>query len=176
MIPTWFNSDARLSALRACAKQCEGTPFFANSEAPGKDGGFDCIRGLHYILRTVGVIPRLELPLHTMDHGQHSEHSLLIEAFETWPVLQARFACVWRQTAFDLPPASRPAAPASDILGGDILCFLAGKVPHHGGMALNKTDFIHTLKPAGMHVTQLGVVFRGWKILGGLAAVYRPLP
>ena len=90
-IPTWFNTPARCAALRALASELVGTPFFANSEAPGRQGGMDCVRLLHFIDRTLGVIPRLELPRYSMDHGQHSDRSLLIEAFTTWPALQARY-------------------------------------------------------------------------------------
>lgn len=161
--PSWFDTPAKLAALDALARELEGTPFFANSEAPGRDGGMDCVHLLNYIFRTLGVIGPLEIPVQVMDHGQHSGHSLLLEAFETWPELRRAFARV-------------PDCSTANILPGDVLCFIAGKVPHHGAVMISPTEFLHTVKPAGAHRFQLGAAFRGQRILGHLAAIYRPLP
>ena len=163
MTPTWFNTETRLASLRWLAGSLDRTPFFANSEAPGLNGGMDCVHLLNYIYRQCGVIPSLWIPRQTMDHGQHSERSLLIEAFETWPALVARFTRL-------------PECSPADILPGDALCFTAGKVPHHGAVALEGGDIFHTLAPYGAHRMQLRAVIRGEKILGKLAAVYRPTP
>lgn len=163
MIPTFFNTPEKRAGLHQLAIALEGTPFFPNSEAPGKDGGMDCIRILHYIYRTCGVIPRLELAPQIMDHGQHSDRSLLVEAFTTWPELKSVFV--------ELPDCS-----PENILPGDALCFRAGRVPHHGGIMVTPTSFLHTLKPAGAHLMLLGAAVRGWRILGELQKVYRPLP
>lgn len=163
MIPTYYDSPERLSALRRAAGQLIGTPFYANSEAPGRDGGIDCVHALNWIHRTCGAIGPLEIPPQTMDHGAHSDHSLLIEAFETWPGLCTRFARL---------PDCLPA----NLLPGDCLCFRAGKVPHHGGVLVNARDLLHVLKRDGAHLIQLGAVIRGRNLLGYLAAVYRPLP
>jgi cell wall-associated NlpC family hydrolase len=163
MIPTYFDSPARLYALEISAQEWLGTPFFANSEAFGRDGGVDCVRLLHAIYSELGVIPRIEIPPQVMDAGQHSGHSLLLEAFETWPVLRERFARV-------------PDCSAANILPGDALCFVAGRVPHHGGLMLGAGLVLHALKPEGVHRMQLTAVIRGRRILGELAAIYRPLP
>jgi hypothetical protein len=168
MTPSWYNSPARLADLRAAALRVEGTPFHANSEAPGAGGGMDCVRLLHFIYRTTGVLPFIEIPRQSMLHGQHSEHSLLIEAFETWPELRRRFAVV--------PCSPANSYTVADVLPGDALCFIAGKVPHHGGLMLSGDTFLHTLKPAGAHFFHLRAAFRGHSILGELAAVYRPRP
>lgn len=163
MTPSFFNTPEKLAVLRTAAESIVGTPFFANSEAPGRDGGFDCVRGINWTYRRCQVYNVLEIPRQVMDAGQHGERSALIEAFETWPVLRARFAKL-------------PDCLPENILPGDTLCFLAGKVPHHGGLMITAREFLHTLKPAGMHLMPLGASIRGWKILGRLAAVYRPLP
>ncbi len=162
-IHSWFNTPARIIALRTLADELCGTPFFANSEAPGKDGGMDCVRLLHFMDHTLGLIPRLVIPRFTMDHGQHSDRSYLIEAFETWPELRARYVRL-------------PDCSPANILPGDKLCFLNGKVPHHGGCVVNQKEFLHTLLPAGAHLMRLGSAVRGWRILGELAAIYRPIP
>jgi len=163
MIPTFYDTPAKVAALRAAAVALVGTPFFANSEAPGRDGGIDCVHALNWIHRTAGAIGSLEIPRQTMDHGQHSDRSLLIEAFETWPGLRSRFARL---------PDCLPAS----LLPGDCLCFLAGHVPHHGGVLLDAGDMLHVLKRDGAHLMPLGAVVRGRRILGYLAAAYRPLP
>lgn len=162
-IATYYDSPEKLSALRHAAGQLVGTPFFANSEAPGRDGGIDCVHALNWIHRTCGAIGPVEIPRQRMDHGQHSEQSLLIAAFETWPELRTRFALV-------------PDAAPADLLPGDCLCFRAGKVPHHGGVLVAGQDMLHVLKGDGAHLMHLGAVIRGRAILGYLAAVYRPLP
>ncbi len=165
MTPTWFNTPARIVALQTLASTICGTPFFANSEAPGRDGGMDCVRLLHFLDHTLGVLPRIAIPRQTMDHGQHSTRSLLIEAYETWPEVRARYV---RLQGEECSPAN--------LLAGDKLCFHAGKVPHHGACMVGFGTIIHTLAPAGAHMMQLGAAVRGERILGKLAAVFRPLP
>jgi cell wall-associated NlpC family hydrolase len=172
MIPTFFASPARLRQLRAAADALVGTPFAANSEAPGADGGIDCVRLLNWLYRTCGALGPLEIPRQHMDHGQHSGHSLLIAAFDTWPALTSRFTRVWR--ACD-PSALQSFSP-SVLLPGDALCFRAGLVPHHGGVLLEHGELIHVLRGPGAHVAQLDAVVRRRRLLGYLAAVYRPLP
>ncbi len=171
--PSYFADAAQRVALRAAAAQLLGTPFFPNSEAPGRDGGIDCVRTLNWLYRTCGAIARIEIPRQTMDHGHHSDRSLLIEAFETWPELVARFACVWRCDP-EVPP--KIADLDELLIPGDALCFIAGKVPHHGGVFLEHREFLHTLRRYGVHTMQLDAIFRGWSVLGRLAAIYRPLP
>ena len=174
MTLSYYNSPEKLAALRIAAAQVVGTPFFANSEAPGKAGGIDCVHGLNWIYRITGAIGPIAIPRQRMDHGQHSKRSLLIEAFDTWPELTTRFACIWRAPADTSSADLKP--PTSDFLPGDALCFLAGHVPHHGGLLLESGDLLHVLKRDGAHTIQLTAVIRGWRILGHLAAVYRPLP
>jgi len=169
--PSYYAAPDKLARLRAAAAELRGTPFFPNSEAPGRDGGIDCVRALHYLYRTSVAIAPIAISRQTMDHGQHSDRSLLIEAFESWPELLARFACVWRRA-----PDAEPKLPELELLPGDALCFIAGKVPHHGGALLEHGDFLHALRRHGVHTMRLDAVFRGWSVLGRLAAVYRPLP
>lgn len=163
MTPTWFNSSERLADLQWITGTLARTPFFPNSEAPGLAGGMDCVHLINYIYRELGVIPRIEIPRQVMDHGQHSERSLLIEAFETWPELKARFVRL-------------PDCSAANILPGDALCFTAGRVPHHTGIKMAGSDIFHTLHPVGAHRTPLNVAIRSTRILGALAAVFRPTP
>ncbi len=174
MIPTYFDSPERLEQLGTAVGLLTGTPFFANSEAPGRDGGIDCVHTLNFLYRYCGAIVQVHIPRQAMDHGQHSDRSLLIEAFETWPELRTRFACVWRRTSeAEVDPL---IAVRATLLPGDALCFLAGAVPHHGGVMLPFGDVLHALRRDGVHTMRLDAVFRGWRALGYLAAVYRPLP
>ncbi len=165
--PTFYDSPAKIAALHAAAAALEGTPFFPNSEAPGRDGGIDCVHTLHWLDRTCGAIERVDIPPQVMDWGQHAERSLLIEAFETWPQLKHRYARV---------PFSVLCPPSSVLLPGDVLCFLAGKVPHHGAKYLGHGEILQALRGPGVHTMRLGAVVRGRLILGYLAAIYRPLP
>lgn len=171
MIPSYYDNPAARARLSVAAQQLVGTPFFANSEAPGRDGGIDCVRALNWVYRTTGAIGPVEIPHQEMDHGAHSDHSILIEALETWPELRERFACVWCCAA-----ASPDPVVVADPRPGDCLCFRAGRVPHHGGLMLPGGDFLQVLKGPGVHTMQLRAAIRGWRVLGYLAAVYRPLP
>lgn len=164
MIPTWFDSPERVARLCLVARELEGTPFCANSEAPGRTGGMDCVRLLHYINVRLGVLPApLTIPPQAMDAGEHSERSALLEAFETWPGLRTRFARL---------PSHAPAT----LLPGDILCFQSGLAPHHGAVLLPGAEIFHTLRPIGAHRLRLNAAVRGWRIVGSLVAAFRPLP
>lgn len=162
-IPSWFDPPERRAALRAEALRWEGTPFFANSEACGRDGGADCGRLVHGVLCALGAIPPLALPRVPMDAGQHAVRSVLIEALETLEPLRRRF-----QRLPDCSPAN--------LAAGDVLCFTAGRVPHHAGLMLTGAEFLHTLPSVGAHRLHVRSVVLGWKIFGQLAAVYRPRP
>ena len=170
MTPSYFNTPEKIALLQQQAAQLIGTPFFLNSEAPGRDGGIDCVHTLNWLYRTTGAIDAVAIPRQHPDHGQHSQRSLLIEAFETWPQLTTRFALVWERPADD-------ENPAPDLfLPGDALCFTAGYVPHHGGVLLAHGDVLHTLKRPGVHTVRLDAVIHRRRVLDYLAAVYRPLP
>lgn len=173
--PSYFATPEKLALLQRQAAALIGTPFFANSEAPGRDGGIDCVHTLNWLYRTTGAIGPVAIPRQTVDHGQHSTRSLLIAAFETWPELRARFACVWTAPA---EPAARPAPAALQALlrPGDALCFRAGYVAHHGGVLLPAGDVLHTLKREGVHTVRLDAVIHKRCVLDLLSAVYRPLP
>lgn len=162
-LPTWFDSPERRQLLLQTASAWKGTPFFANSEAIGRDGGVDCAHLQLAIFAACGVIEHFKIPRQVMDHGQHSKTSLLIEAFEQWPQLRLRFRRL-------------PDCSPANILPGDSLCFLAGHVPHHGAIMVTRTDVLHVLGPCGVHFMQLAAVIRGESILGRLEAVFRPLP
>ena len=69
MTLTYFDTPEKLSILRRMAAQLVGTPFFANSEAPGKDGGMDCVHALNWLYRSCGVIDLIQIPRQTMDAG-----------------------------------------------------------------------------------------------------------
>lgn len=167
---SYFDSEENLTLLRIAAERLKGTPFYPNSEAPGRDGGIDCVHTLHWLYRACRAVRYIVIPPQTMDHGHHGTRSLLIEAFDTWPELTARFTCIWRRE----DPTE--LLPADIIRPGDTLCFLAGAVAHHGGVVLEHGEFLHCLQREGVHTMRLNAVFRGWRALGHLAAVYRPLP
>jgi cell wall-associated NlpC family hydrolase len=164
-VPTWFDTAERRSLLMQVARLWDGTPFFANSCAPGRDGGVDCVNLLNAIYSTCGCIPRQRIPRHAMDASHHDRvRSPLIEAFETWPDLAERFG---RLT--DLSPDA--------LLPGDALCFRNGHVPYHGAVMLIAGEILHVINtPVGVHRMQLRATIRGHKILGRLEAVFRPHP
>lgn len=162
-LPSWFDPPERLAALEAEARRWEGTPFFPNSEACGRDGGADCVHLVHGVLCAVGAIPRLTLPIVAMDAGQHAARSLLIDFLETDPVCRERFARL-------------PDCSPANILPGDVLCFTAGRVPHHAGLMRTGREFLHTLKDVGAHRMHLRSAVLGWHIFGQIAAVFRVRP
>lgn len=160
---TWFNNAERCSLLLQAAKLWERTPFFPNSCAPGPDGGVDCVHLANAVFSLCACIPRQAIPPQFMDAGQHTDRSPLLEAFETWPDLVARFRRL-------------PDCSPANILPGDALCFRAGRVPHHCGVMLPGADVLHVRAPEGVQRTPLRAVIRGRRILGLLEAVFRPLP
>lgn len=163
-IPSWFDFPERRSMLSQVAKLWHGTPFFPNSCAIGPAGGVDCVNLLNAIYATTGCIDRQTIPRHSMDAAQHDRTgNPLIEAFETWPGLLTRFARL-----ADLNP--------DGILPGDALCFTNGHRPFHGAVMLTAEEILHVIAPAGVHRMQLRAAVRGEKILGRLAAVFRPTP
>jgi cell wall-associated NlpC family hydrolase len=172
--PSYYSTTENIDKLKAATKALVGTPFFGNSEAPGRDGGIDCVRSLNWLHRTCGAIGRIEIPRYPVDWGQHSERSLLIEAFETLPELKARFVKVWERTTEEEDDTLD--AVRADMLPGDTVCFTSGKVPHHGGVITADYQLLHTLRQPGVHAMKLTAVIRGVHILGKLAAVYRPIP
>ena len=172
--PSWFDDPAAVAALRATAAALVGTPFAENSEVPGPLGGMDCVHLVHYVDRTLGLIPPLTLPAYRVDVGQHVGRSLLLEAFATMPELVARFRRVWRRTD-ELEGAPLRELRAA-LRPGDHLFFRHGRLPHHAGLYLGAGEFLHTLRRDGAHLMRLDAVVRGWSILGQLQAVYRPLP
>lgn len=165
MTPTFYDSPPHLAAFSAACARARGTPFRPNSEAPGPDGGFDCVHLLNWVHRTCGAIGRVEIPRQTMDHGHHSDRSLLLEAFDTWPGLRERFT---RLPAADCSP--------ENFLPGDVLCFTQGRVPHHGALWIGCGCVLHALRPAGVYEHHLAALVRGQRLFGHLAAAYRPLP
>lgn len=169
-VSSFFDTVERRSLLLQAATAWEGTPFFPNSEAPGRDGGVDCVHLLHGVYHACGTIPRTTIPPQAMDHGQHSDRSVLVEAFETWPQLRERFKRVASRASVALP------SDEPQLLPGDALLFRAGKVPHHAGIMLSGGELLHVMAPGGVRRTRLGTVIRGQSILGRLEAVYRPLP
>ena len=170
MSASFFDSSEKLARLRTAAAQLDGTPFFANSEAPGPDGGMDCVHTLNWLYRTCGAIGAMEIPRSAMDAGYHLDSSPLVAAFETWPGLRERFAGIWRRRD------AAEVAPVSALLPGDALLFRAGHVPHHAGVLLEHGEFLHTLRRDGVHTLRLDAVMRAVKPLGLLDAVFRPLP
>src|SRR5690606_24961040 len=135
------------------------TPFFANSRACGRDGGVDCVNLAAAIDERLGILhERLEWPRQLMDWGDHGDRSVLLEAFETWPVLRNRFARV-------------VGAP----LPADHLIFRGGRVPHHLAIMLGKDHFLQALKPDGVSRWELLSIVLGRAVLGELVAIYRPL-
>jgi cell wall-associated NlpC family hydrolase len=162
-IPSFFDSHERRAHLLEVARLWDRTPFFPNSEAPGRNGGVDCVHLLHAVYFATGAIPFVAIPPQVMDHGQHSERSVLEEAFDTWPALVARF----RRLPESFPEHVRP---------GDALLFRAGKIPHHSAIMLLGRELLHVMAPAGVHRVRLDVAIRGESIVGRLRAIYRPIP
>lgn len=163
-IPTWFDTPERRSLLMQVARLWDGTPFFANSCAPGRDGGVDCVNLQNALYATCACIPWQRIERNAMDASQHDRtRSPLIEAFETWPDLKARFTRL-------------PDCDPDELLPGDALCLRNGHVPYHGATMLIAGEIIHVLDPVGVHRMQLRAMVRGQSILGRLEAVFRPHP
>ena len=166
-IRTWFDTTERRSLLMQVAKLWEKTPFFANSCAPGPDGGVDCVHLANAVYATCGCIDRVHIPPQIMDAAQHSTRSPLVEAFEEWPALKSRFSRLAHSDQSD-------PFHSSDIIPGDALLFRAGKAPHHCGIMLVGDEVLHCLCPQGVQRTHLRAVIRGRSLFGALEAVYRP--
>src|SRR4051812_49016251 len=83
----WFNTPERVAALKAEAWRWVGTPFFANSDTPGPNGGVSCQKLASAIYKAVGCC-EVETPEVQMSHARFSREGLL----EPFMAKQTKFA------------------------------------------------------------------------------------
>jgi len=124
----WFASPHRTEALRTAARQWLGTPWAANSAAPGSNGGVSCHRLPHALLIGTGALPpEFAVPTGDPNATRHATDSRIARWLENCPEFQA----------VPLPGA---------IGAGDLLGFRIHRCLDHLALALNPECFVHVLR------------------------------
>lgn len=124
---TWFNTPDRVAALVAAANNWRGTPWSANAEACGSDGGVSCHNLVRSLYIEAGFLS-LEYP-HIAGSPAQTRHST--ESVIT-PWIDAR------------PEFHRVSADES-LLAGDLLGLRIYHAVGHLGIVLPNEQFVHVL-------------------------------
>jgi len=142
VIPSWFNTPARIAKLDTVAASWLGTRWAQNSQVKGPGGGVSCHLGPDAILRECGFPLPFSSPPGPAGWSLHNNDSL-IEAF-----LDSRpeFASL---LPLSVPSSSLPA-PRPPLLPGDLLGFKVGRCVHHLGLVLQGNNFIHVWRQTGV--------------------------
>lgn len=130
-MPTpFFTSADSLRVLSAVAASWIGTPFRANSEDRGRQGGVCCHLLVWHVLVESGVqIPRP--PFGPSGHARFSRVSIM----EPW---------------LDASPCFHRLPHGADLLPGDVLGYRFGGAVHHLGIVLSGGRVLHALHGIGV--------------------------
>lgn len=138
----YFNTPARVAALRAACESWRGTPYRARSLVKGPAGGVDCAGFVGACFHECGAIPEaIAVPPYAPNHAQHSADSIL-RAWLDEPAARARIR---------LLDAEDPH------LDGDLVFPRVGRAEHHLGLRIGAIVY-HIARPYGwtaMTVSQL---------------------
>lgn len=159
MSTPWFAAVERQQALWDLAKQWEGTPFFAHAESLGY--GVDCVRLGHALWSGLGAMPRLELPVYTLDRGKHTPRSQLLRFLLEQPALEGRLMFV--------PPGGK-------IMAGDLHGLRSGYLDHHLAMALPWGKVVHAVEDRGVIIHDIAEESFRTRVLYVLRLLEAPQP
>ena len=130
MFDPYFSSSVAVGLLTGVAESWIGTPFRANSEDRGRQGGVCCHLLVWHVLVECGLqIPRP--PLGAASHARYSRESIM----EPW---------------LDASPCFIRLAHGAEILPGDVLGFRIGGSIHHLAIALPGGRILHALTGIGV--------------------------
>lgn len=141
----WFVST-RIAALEAEVRRWLGTPFRADSAAPGAAGGVDCVRLVEELNAGAGPGPRFAFPRKPLDWTAHSKVSLI----EQWLDGQAE-----DPRSRELAQHFRRLADGAAVQAGDIVTFRIHHAAQHMGVALNEREFCHVMWHSAVTVSRL---------------------
>lgn len=147
----FFNNPERIAALAAEAERWRGTPWCANSDAPGPQGGVSC---------------------HNLPRAVYIATNALTESFPKIVGYPNRHA---KQSVIEPFLDSRPEfirVEPSEIRPGDLLGLNIFRCVDHLGVLLNGSDFIHVL----MHkLTTIDSLTHDPTWSSRLSAAWRPI-
>ncbi len=124
----WFDLPGRTEALHRAARQWIGTPWAANSAAPGPGGGVSCHRLPHALLVATGALPsEFKVPVGNPNDTRHAPESTIAGWLEGCPEFQ-------------------PIPVSGRFKTGDLLGFRIHRCLDHLALALTPDSFIHVLR------------------------------
>jgi len=124
----WFDLPGRTEALHQAARQWLGTPWAANSAAPGPGGGVSCHRLPHAVLIEIGALPEgFKVPVGNPNATRHSTESFIAPWLENRPEFQA-------------------VSVSGAVRTGDLLGFRIYRCLDHLGLAFDPIHFVHVLR------------------------------
>lgn len=138
MIPTWFNTPARLATLEGCAVSWVGTPWRLNSCARGPRGAVSCTRLAAALYTTSDFLPPFELPPDNLRALILGISKNLRDFFPAH--ITARFSAL---------PEGAPLLP------GDLALFAENTSALHLGVILDHNRFVHVLRATGVCISSL---------------------
>lgn len=141
----WFSAP-RVASLEAEVQRWLGTPFRADSAAPGAAGGVDCVRLIDELNAGAGPGPRFHFPRKPLDWTAHSKVSLIE---------------LWLDGAADDPRSQelarhfRRLQDGEQIRPGDLITFRIHHAAQHCGMALGPASFCHVMWHSAVTISSL---------------------
>lgn len=164
MIPTWYNTDERLSALDSAAASWFCTPFRVNSAVPGAGGGVSCHNLFCELHFATGCLARFSVPRGYPQEFLHGNPDRLVSQVDAslqplgWASLSA-------------------TASVSSLVAGDLLVIRFGRIASHLVTLLPGGLCIHVLNQSGVVVTPLlAALATTTKHAISIAAIRRPSP
>ena len=139
-VESWFDRPERVAALVFEAGKWEGTPWFPNSNTPGRRGGVSCQKLVKEIYGGCGFCAEVEAPSVPMNHAQFAQddsQSLVEEFMATRPEFK------------------RLAGPPWELLAGDLVAVKIRRVNHHLGIVLPGNGFLHVMDRLGTTISRL---------------------
>jgi cell wall-associated NlpC family hydrolase len=143
----YFDRPDRVALLEASAHTWLGTPFVPHGDVC--HAGVDCVHLPLRIYAECGLALDRAFPSYTMDGGDHRGSSQVIEWLEGDPGF----------------------VRTRDTQAGDLGCFRIGRVPHHVGLVLSPTTFVHAMRNYGVIISRLDDPTFARRLM----AFYRPL-
>jgi cell wall-associated NlpC family hydrolase len=147
MIASWFNTPERIALLEFKAAKWLGTPWFPNSNTPGK--GVSCQKLVSAIYREVGFA---DVPVPETRMSARALKESLVEAF------------------MGERPEFERIGLDEERLPGDLLGFNSYSVIHHLGIVMAGTLFVHVAFRGCVMYSSLADATYG----SALRAIWRP--
>lgn len=153
----WFENINARNRLMYHAGLWKDTPFVAHAQVRGS--GVDCIHLAAALYQECGFLAEFKPPKYSLDGGMHNDMSQVLKWLDT-------------RNDFRLVYSRRPdIGTLTELVPGDLLCFLQSRSAHHVGVLLELHRFIHARAKIGVTIEGLADPLNRRT----LAYAYRPL-